>query len=100
MSIPAAITPMSALTMNRPPTVSASIVSRKRHGLSPSPATVPGSSAWNRLWISSRKNPPSPPPRRPSTVTSSVNTTISATVATHSHMISAGVPRDMLLSNP
>ena len=56
-SMPVAITPMSALTMKRPAMVSSSIVSRKRHWKSPSPATVPGSSAWKRFWISSRTKP-------------------------------------------
>ena len=42
---------------------------------------------------------PSASGRRPRTVTNSENTTISTSVATLNHAISAGVPRDMLLSN-
>jgi len=99
VSMPAAITPMRALTMKRPAIVSTSIVSRKRHWRSPSPATVPGSSAWKRFCISSRRKPrSSPPSRSPKTATRTVKKRISASVATHSQAISAGVPRDMLLS--
>ena len=93
VSMPAAITPISALTMNRPPIVSTSIVSRKRHCPAPSPATVPGSSAWKRLSISSRPKPlSSPPPRSRKTVTTTVKKRIRTRVATHSQAISAGRP--------
>ena len=48
VSMPAAITPISALTMNSPAMVSASIVSRNRQRPT-SPPIVPGSSACRRL---------------------------------------------------
>ena len=47
-SMPLAITPIRALTMNRPPRVSASRVSRNRQ-LPSSPPIVPGSSVCSRL---------------------------------------------------
>ena len=61
---------------------------------------VPGSSACNRLEKRRSKKPPCPPGGpRSKTVKMTANTRISATVATISQAISAGVPRDMVLSN-
>ena len=98
VSIPAAITPIRALTMNRPPMVSASIVRTNRQAPPSSPATVPGSSACSRLENSSSKKPLSSLSRRPRAITRSENTKIMTNVPRVSQAISAGVPRDIVLS--
>ena len=98
-SMPVAITPISALTMNSPAIVSASMVRMNRQLPPPSPATVPGSRAWNRLLSSSCQKSVRLLPARSNTETITAKTTISASVARASQATRAGVPLDIELSN-
>ena len=100
--MPVAMTPIRALTMNRPARVSSSIVMRNDQPPE-SPATVPGSRACIRLLKSCLKNPG----LLPSSFSGAhcvirmktVNTRISTSVTTASHMTSADVPRAIVPSN-
>ena len=94
--MPAETTPMRALTMSRPPSVSTSMVSRNVQ-LPVSPATVPGSRACRSAWNSSYPKPSSPS-RRPSSAVTTAKRSTSAEVAITSHPMSAGVPRVMVVS--
>ncbi len=102
VSSPDAITPINALTISTPPSVTRSITSRNGQP-PPSPAIVPASSVCRRLLKNCLMIPGFPPPSAsgasPPIRTTIEKSTIITPVATPSHAASAGVSLDIVLSN-